>query len=121
MDFDAISALEELALGAFLLLAPAAVLAFCARHGRRLLAAAPGLLSFSLFCFAFAHLHLASASASESIQWAYCIGLVVAVLLIPSSVLSLRNRWLGLVHLATVAGILWSFFVGAMLLARDSV
>jgi len=121
MDLDAISALEELALGACLLLAPAALLAFGTRHGRRILAAAPGLLSFSLFSFAFAHLHLASASASKPVQWAYCIGIITAVLLIPSSILSLRNRWVGLVHLGTAAGILWSFFVGAMLLARDSV
>jgi hypothetical protein len=121
MDLGAVSALDELILGACLLLIPASLLALGAREGRRLLAAAPGVLSFILFSLAFAHLHLASGAASEPIPSVYFIGLAVALLLLVPSVLSLRNRWLGLVHIATVAGILWSFFIGAMLLARDSL
>lgn len=70
MDLDAINALEELALGACLVLAPAALLAFGARHGHRILAAAPSLVSFFLFSFAFAHLHLASAKGLGACQWA---------------------------------------------------
>ncbi|KAF1710665.1 hypothetical protein CSC70_08430 [Pseudoxanthomonas kalamensis DSM 18571] len=121
MDFDAISALDELLLGACLLLLPAVFLAFFAHHGRRTLVAAPGLLSFVFFSLTFAHLHLADASASEFTQWAYCIGLAVAALLIPLSVLNLRNRWLGFIHLITAAGILWSLLIGSLLLVRDSM
>ena len=121
MSFDAINALDELLLGALLLIPPAVFLAFFARRGHRTLVAAPGLLSFALFSLAFAHLHLADASASEFTQWAYCIGLAVAALLIPLSVLNLRNRWFWLAHLITVAGILWSFLIGSLLLVRDSM
>ncbi len=121
MDIDAISALDELLLGAVLLLPGAALLACFARHGRRTLVAAPGLLSFFLFFLAFAHLHLASARASEFTTWAYAIGLAIVALLIPLSILSLRNRWLGLIHIVTATGILWSFIIGSLLLVRDSL
>jgi hypothetical protein len=74
-----------------------------------------------LFLLAFAHLHLASREASYPLQWGYGAGAVVAAALLLPSALSLRNRWLALIHLVTVAGILWSWFIGAMLLARDGL
>lgn len=121
MDLDTIHGLEELALGAALLLLPVPVLALGAREGRKLLAAAPGVVSFALFVLAFAQLHLARREASDLLQSAYGIGAVVAATLLLPSVLNLRSRWLGLVHLVTLAGVLWSWFIGAMLLARDGL
>jgi hypothetical protein len=121
MDLDAIHGLEELALGACLLLLPSPLLAWGAKEDRRLVAAAPGVLGFTLFTLAFAHLHLAAGEASDLAQSAYGIGAVAAALLLVPSALSLRNRWLGVLHLATLAGVLWSWFIGAMLLARDGL
>ncbi|HVL09105.1 MAG TPA: hypothetical protein VM512_08105 [Burkholderiaceae bacterium] len=120
MDFDAISALEELLLGACLLLAPVPPLALAAREGRRLVAAAPGMLGFALFVVAFAHLHLARGEAPDILQMAYNIAWALVFLALLPSVLSLRNRAWGLLHLITCMGMLWAFFIGGLLLARDS-
>lgn len=121
MDLDAISALEELLLGACLLLVPAPLLALAARPGRRLLAAAPGILGFALFVAAFAHLHLADGAAPATLQMAYNAAAALVFLSLLPSVLSLRNRAWGLLHLVTVAGMLWAFLIGGLLLARDSL
>ena len=121
MDLDAISGLEEFALGLVLLLLPVPFLLFGARQGRELIAGSPGLFGAVVYVTAFLASFWTRPPVSDAIQWLHTLASAVPLLLLVPSVLALRRKWLSMVHLLTLAGALWSWFTGAMFIAHDGL
>ena len=121
MDLDAISGLEELALGLVLLILPVPFLLLGARQGRKLVAGSPGLFGAVVYITAFLASFWTKPPVSDSIQWLHTLASAIPLLLLAPSVLALRSKWLSVMHLATLAGVLWSWFIGAMFIAHDGL
>ncbi|WP_457098131.1 hypothetical protein [Lysobacter sp. P5_B9] len=119
MDLDAISGLEELALGLALLLSPVPLLLFGARQGRKLAASSPGLFGAGIYITAFLASPWTRPPVSDSVQWLHTLASAIPLLLLVPSVLALRSKWLSVVHLVTLAGVLWSWFIGALFIVHD--
>jgi hypothetical protein len=100
-------------------LMPLFPLAHFARANRRLLACAPGIVSSVVFLFACVASGWTTHGAPTAIVYGYTILMVLAVALIAPSTLSLRNKWIGLVHLVTIPGMLFCWFVGGMAITHD--
>ncbi|MFC7301089.1 hypothetical protein [Cognatiluteimonas weifangensis] len=121
MDLDTISGLEEFALGLALLLLPVPFLLFGAHQGHKLLAGSPGLFAAVVYVTAFLASFWTRPPASDAIQWLHTLASAVPLLLLVPSVLALRSKWLSVVHLLTLAGVIWSWFIGAMFIAHDGL
>ena len=121
MNVDFILNSEELLISAALLLAPVPFLLLGARQNRKFWAAAPGLLSFALFLAAFANAHWTTWIPSSAVQSAHTLAALIFLAMLIPAIFCLRNRWLALLHVSTLLGITWSWFIGVMMVARDGL
>ena len=109
----------EQALPSLLVLAaPMPLLAPFAQPRRRLLACSPNiaaLIGFAISCLAAA----APAKDLGPLELLPLVTLALTTILLVPSVLALKRKWWGVLHLATMAGAVFSLFVAGMSLARD--
>ena len=119
MDWGYATFAVEQALPSLLVLAvPIPLLVYFAEPRRKLLACSPNLfalIGFVLSCL-MAAMPVDDWHLFEGVPLAV---LVVATVMLVPSILVLRRKWLGIVHLATMAGAVFSLFVASMALARD--
>ncbi|WP_279361851.1 hypothetical protein [Xanthomonas sacchari] len=110
---------EQGLLGIFPLAVAFVLLALAASPGRRVIASAPclfALAGFAACCLAAGLPHVENWTLVEYVP--LFIPLLTSALFVPST-LALRRRWLGIVHVLSLAGALLSFFVASMALSHD--
>jgi hypothetical protein len=120
MDWSyAFSSIGEAWLGLAGLLLPTPVLAAAALRHRRLVAASPGLLGAAFFVALAVVSGATTISGTSLLGYLPLVALLCCVVLVPFSVMALRNKWLGLFHVLTIAGGLFAMFITAMAIAHD--
>jgi hypothetical protein len=113
-------AIEEGAPGLLVIAATLPVLALAAEPNRKLLASSAGLMGLATFTLASL---LAGAQPGQSPALAQAVPLVgsaAALVLLVPSVLALKWRWLGVVHLFTLPALGYLFFIGSLVLSGDA-
>ena len=90
-----------------------------APHGELFVFLGPGLLACSLFVLACVGSEWTVSNDSQSFATIYQILLAFCATLMFPAILLLRRRWVGLLHVATLAGIAWLWLVGVMTLSHD--
>ena len=110
---------EQAAPGLILVALPIAFLAYGAKPSRRLLACLPGLASLGVFLVACVLGGMNSHGVPDALEYAHFAAVVISALLVAPAIAALRNRWLGLLHVSTLAGTAYLFFVGAMAISHD--
>ena len=95
------------------------VLVLAAQNGRRVVACAPGFMAIAVFIVGCVLAGLGPAHDA----WAYVLLTAFAVVpfLFKSSVLALRQPLVGVVHIATLVGTVYLWFVGTLVLVRDTL
>src|SRR5687768_10539529 len=106
-------------LGLLLLLFPVPFLSYSASQQRWLTAGSPGLVGTALFIAFSGMSGTTSHQSPKFIAYLPIAGLLLVVALIPASVRALRNKWIGLLHILTVAGALLTWLVAAMAISHD--
>lgn len=117
-----IGALEQGLVGLLLVLAPVPFLFFASRHqaaGKVLVAVSPGLTIAALFIAACLASHWTTQSTFWTPWTVYQILLVLAALLVIPATLALRWKWLGTLHIATLVGAVYLWFIAGAALSRD--
>jgi len=101
------------------LLVPVPFLAMAASKGRVVPAALPGLAGSICFLVFALLAACTSVDSPRFLGYLPLVGFVFTLSLLPASIRSLRRKWVGLLHLATVAGVLLSCFVAGMAVSHD--
>ena len=120
MDWSYVfSSIGEAWLGLAGLLLPTPVLAVAATRQRRLVAASPGLLGAAFFLVLAVVSGTTTIAGTSLLGYLPLVALLCCLVLVPFSILALRNKWLGLDHVFTIAGAIFAMFVAAMAVAHD--
>lgn len=87
---------------------------------RKLKASAAGLSAFFFFAASCLVAGIPGIESSQLARYFPLAGLVVTVALVAPSVLALRWRWVGVLHLLTVAAAAYLWFAGSLAISHDA-
>ena len=96
------------------------IFALAASAGRRLRASSASLSCLAAFPISCLLAGLPGIETSQVGGVIPLAGLAVTVVLLVPSVLALRWRWFGLLHLLTVAAAAYLWFIGALAISHDA-
>jgi hypothetical protein len=120
MDWSyAAMAVQQGASGLVAIVLPIPFLALSSLQGRKIAACSPGIAAVGLFFITCIVSGLITLDSPEYLNYFPSVGLLIAAILFVPSVLALRRRWVGLLHMLTLAGALFVWFVGSMAVAHD--
>lgn len=115
-----LNAISGLALGLAPLLLPVPFLLHGARQDRKLIAASPGLFGAAVYIATVLASYWSRPPVSGSILWLHLLASAIPLLLLAPSVMALRTKWLSIVHLITLAGVVGSWLIGGVLIDGTS-
>ena len=95
------------------------VFAFCAASDRKLWAVSPLLVSLLVFGVASFLAGIPNIETSPIAGYFPLAGFLVAVGLVAPSVLALRWRWIGILHLITIVAVVYLWFVASLSISHD--
>jgi len=96
------------------------VFALAATPNGKLKASAASLSAFLVFATSCLLAGIPGIESSQPARYFPVAGLVVTVALVAPSVLALRWRWVGVLHLLTVAAAAYLWFVGSLAISHDA-
>jgi len=102
------------------LLLPVPFLLHGARQDRKLIAASPGLLGAAVYIATVLASYWPQPPVSDSILWLHAAASAVPLLLLAPSVVALRSKWLSILHLITLTGVIGSWLFGGILIDGTS-
>jgi hypothetical protein len=111
--------ISEGSLGLFALLVPVPFLMLATTRGRWLVAGAPGLVGAACFVVFAVASGLTTHASPGFFGFLPLAGLLLCLRFVLHSVGALRNKWVGLLHLFTVAGAIFTSFVAAVAITHD--
>lgn len=97
-----------------------AVFGLSAAPGRTLLACSPSLaalLAFAVSCVVAGVPRIETSSLAGGIP---VVGFLTTIALLAPSVIALRSRWVGLLHVLTVLAALYLGFIGLLAISHDA-
>ena len=120
MSLNAISGLALGLLPLLPLLLPVPFLLHGARQDHKLIAASPGLLGAAVYIATVLASYWSQPPVSDSILWLHALASAVPLLLLAPSVVALRSKWLSILHLITLTGVIGSWLFGGILIDGTS-
>ena len=111
-----LNAMLVLAIGLAPLLLPVPFLLHGARQGRRLIVVSPCLLGAAVYITTFLAAHWSRPPVSTLILWLHMFASAMPMLLLLPSFLALRRKWLSILHLLTLTGLVGSLLIGSVLI-----
>jgi len=85
---------------------------------RQLLAGAPSITAIAVFLLS-CYLATLSSSISKNLAYVPIFGLLFTALLVIPSVLALRNKWFGLLHILTLVSAAYLSFICGLAISHD--
>lgn len=113
-------AAEQGLVGLLAIVATLPVLVLASSPGRRALAASSSIAAIFVFFGSCLLAGLPNIEASQVAQLFPLSGFAAALLLVAPSIFALRWRWLGLLHLLTVAAVAYLWFVAMLVISHDA-
>ena len=109
-----------LALALTLLLLPVPFLLRGAHQDRRLMAASPGMFGAAAYVTTVLASYWSRPPASDSILCLHFLASAIPLLLLAPSVMALRTKWLSILHLFTLTGVVGAWVIGGVLIDGTS-
>ena len=120
MDWSyAVMAIQQGSPGLIAIIVPLPLLLIASLHGRKLVSCLPGLVAILGFLVNCVVSGFTSQESSKYLDYLPTLWFLITAALIIPSVVALRRRWVGLLHLMTLAGALFLWFVSSMAIAHD--
>lgn len=120
MDWSYVSfSISEGALGLFALLVPVPFLMLAATRGHWLVAGSPGLVAAACFVVFAVISGLTTHATPGVFGFLPLAGLLLCLRFLLRSIDALRNKWVGLLHIFTAAGSIFTSFVAAVAITHD--
>ena len=102
------------------LLLPVPLLLYGARNDRKLIAASPGVFGAIVYIATVLAAHWSRHPVHDTVIWLHGLASATPLLLLAPSVMALRNKWLSIVHVITLIGVVGSWVIGGVLLQGTS-
>ena len=115
-----LNAMSVLAMGLTPLLLPVPFLLHGAHQGRQLIAVSPCLLGATVYLATFLAAHWSRPPVSDAILGLHMFASAMPVLLLVPSFMALRRKWLFILHLLTLTGLVGSWLIGSVLIDGTS-